>query len=78
MIQNKARLSKISSKFWKILNREIKTKVDEVKKVKFTETINLPKTKFPARLNQQQRSDVEDVIRTVSNLFNDLFLNFNI
>ncbi|XP_070502687.1 isoleucine--tRNA ligase, mitochondrial [Chironomus tepperi] len=63
MIQHNARLSQISTKIWKILSRNIKTKVDEVKKVKFTDTINLPKTKFPARLNQQQRSDVEDVIR---------------
>ena len=68
MIQHNARLSQISAKFWKILSRNIKTKIDESKKVKFTDTINLPKTKFPARLNQQQRTDIEDVIRAVRNL----------
>lgn len=74
MIQNNARLSQISSKLWKILSRNIKTKVEEVKKVKFTDTINLPKTKFPARLNQQQRTDVEEAIRAVSKLILLLFL----
>ena len=77
MIQHNARLSQISTKIWKILSRNIKTKVEEVKKVKYTDTINLPKTKFPARLNQQQRTDVEDVIRAVSNLFYAGILNFN-
>jgi len=67
MIQHSARLSQISTKFWKILSRNVKTKVDENKKVKFTDTINLPKTKFPSRLNQQQRTDVEDVMRAVRN-----------
>ncbi|KAG5670873.1 hypothetical protein PVAND_001106 [Polypedilum vanderplanki] len=64
MISLNARLCQINAKFWKILNRNIKTKVDESKKVKFTDTINLPKTKFPTRLNQQQRADVEEIIRT--------------
>lgn len=69
MIHQNARLYRMSGKFWKILNRNIKTKVDESKKVKFTDTINLPRTKFPARLNQQQRTDVEDIIRTVNITF---------
>lgn len=32
---------------------------------KFTHTINLPKTKFPARLNADKRADVQDRLRKV-------------
>jgi hypothetical protein len=35
------------------------------KTVKFTDTINLPKTNFPARLNPNQKKDVERFIREV-------------
>lgn len=65
MIQHQARLSQFSSKCWKIISRNVKTKVEE-NKIKFTDSINLPKTKFPARLNQQQRAEVEEAIRTVN------------
>jgi len=66
MIHNKGCLYRFSSKNWKILLPSLKTKAEEIKKVKYTDTINLPKTKFPARINQKQRNDLEEVIRSVS------------
>lgn len=67
MIHNHVRLCRINTVLWKnsLFHRNIKTKVEEKTKIKFTDTINLPKSKFPARLNQQQRAELEDVIRTV-------------
>lgn len=66
MIQNHTRLCRFNIKFWKSISRNLKTKADDESKIiKFTETINLPKTKFPARLNQTQRNEVENSIRAV-------------
>lgn len=47
----------------KLLVRGAKTQAEE--KVKFTDSINLPKTKFPARLSANQRATVEESIRQV-------------
>lgn len=47
-----------------IFKRNLKSKPQEP--VKYTNTINLPKTKFPGRLNANQRKDVEENIRKVS------------
>ena len=68
MIQNCRRLCQLNGKFLKFLHRNLKTKVekDQNKVVKYTNSINLPKTKFPSRLNPNQRSEVEESIRTVS------------
>lgn len=66
MIRSRECLSRLYAKNLKILSRNIKTKIDEPKKIKYTDTINLPKTKFPARLNQSQREEVEKSIRAVS------------
>lgn len=67
MIHNSRCLRQFYVKNLKFLSRNIKTKVEEPK-IKYTDTINLPKTKFPARLNQNQKSDVEKSIRAVSQL----------
>lgn len=67
MIQHSRCLRQFYVKNLKFLSRNIKTKVEEPK-IKYTDTINLPKTKFPARLNQNQKSDVEKSIRAVSQL----------
>lgn len=47
-----------------IFKRNLNSKPQET--VKYTNTINLPKTKFPGRLNANQRKDVEENIRKVS------------
>ncbi|CRK90249.1 CLUMA_CG003960, isoform A [Clunio marinus] len=64
MIHNLKRLRICHEKFIKFLNRNVNTKVEtEVnKEVKFTSTINLPKTKFPARLNSTQKTQTETSI----------------
>lgn len=46
-----------------IFIRNLKTKAQET--VKYTNTINLPKTTFPARLSSDKRKDVEENIRKV-------------
>lgn len=68
MNNNYKRLCQISGKLTKYLSRNLKTKVekDQNKGVKYTNSINLPKTKFPARLNPTQRVEVEQSIRVVS------------
>lgn len=65
MIRSRDCLFRFYAKNLKI-SRNIKTKIDEPKKVKYTDTINLPKTKFPARLSQAQREEVEKSIRAVN------------
>lgn len=66
MFRNPTCLYRLTSKKINFLTRNIKTKIDESKKIKYTDTINLPKTPFPARLNQIQKAEVEKSIRTVS------------
>jgi hypothetical protein len=65
MIRSTRCLHGLYAKNLKILSRNIKTKIEEPKKVKYTDTINLPKTKFPARLNPSQREEIEKSIRAV-------------
>jgi hypothetical protein len=57
-----------------LMCRNLSSKVQET--VKYTNTINLPKTKFPQRLSAQKRSELEDSIRKVSLwwIFNYLLL----
>jgi hypothetical protein len=64
MIQNARNLQRFCVKNWKFLSRNLKTKAE----IKFTDTINLPKTKFPARLNPKQKEEVEKAIRVVSQI----------
>lgn len=66
MIRGTKCLHRFNEKNFKIFLRNIKTKIEDPKKVKYTDTINLPKTKFPARLNHNQREEVEKLIRAVS------------
>lgn len=67
MIQTYGRLCQFSGKLMKYLRRDLTTKVEkDQKEVKYTSSINLPKTKFPARLNPTQRAEVEESIRAVS------------
>lgn len=68
MIHNFRRLCQSNEKFMKYLSRNIKTKVEKEqnKGVKYTSSINLPKTKFPTRLNPTQKAEAEESIRTVS------------
>lgn len=69
MIQRYARLCQFYRNFGKSLSRNLKTKAEKEetnKGVKYTSSINLPKTKFPARLNATQRAQVEEHIRDVS------------
>ena len=77
MILNYARLCQVSEKFTKYLSRNLKTKVQDQNKG-YTNSINLPKTKFPARLNPTQRAEVEELIRTVSGIDQNMskFYNF--
>jgi hypothetical protein len=67
MINNTQCFQRFFTKNWKFLSRNLKTK-DEPSKIKFTETINLPKTKFPARLNPKQKEEVEKAVRSVSQI----------
>lgn len=68
MIQNFARLRQVNVKFLKFLKRDLATKVEkeQSKTIKYTSSINLPKTLFPTRLNPQQRTETEKAVRTVS------------
>ena len=74
MIHNSRCFRQFYVKNLKFLSRNIKTKVEEPK-IKYTDTINLPKTKFPARLNQNQKSDLEKSIRAVSHLIGLILIN---
>lgn len=78
MIHNYTRLCQFTGKFTKYLSRNLKTNVekDQNKGVKYTSSINLPKTKFPTRLNPTQRAEVEEFVRAVSSLI-DLLGNFD-
>lgn len=68
MIYNYGRLCQFNGKFLKYLSRNLKTKAEQEpnKVVKYTNSINLPKTKFPSRLNPTQRLEAEESIRVVS------------
>lgn len=68
MIFNCRRLCQINRNYVKYICRNVKTKVeqDQNKVVKYTNSINLPKTKFPARLNPAQKLESEELIRAVS------------
>lgn len=65
MIHNAKCFHRFYVKNWKFLARNLKTNEDP-SKIKFTDTINLPRTKFPARLNPKQKEEVEKGVRTVS------------
>ena len=49
--------------------RTYSTKEANKNVIKYTDTINLPKTKFPARINGTKRLEVEKKINEVSTQF---------
>lgn len=57
----------LSHVFGKFIRRNFKTNIEN-KTIKYTNSINLPKTKFPTRLNPNQRAEIEAKIRNVRNL----------
>uniref|UniRef100_A0A182W2R4 isoleucine--tRNA ligase n=1 Tax=Anopheles minimus TaxID=112268 RepID=A0A182W2R4_9DIPT len=48
---------------WRVTSRYFTTKSVPKTEVKYTSTINLPKTKFPARLSVEKRTEVEEHLR---------------
>lgn len=68
MNYNIGRQCHVNGNFLKFICRSLKTAVEENqnKGVKYTSSINLPKTKFPARLTPAQKAETEELIRTVS------------
>lgn len=60
----------VSFKKNELIHRKFATKESSQKVVKYTDTINLPKTKFPQRLSGLKRAEVEKRLNKVSFLIN--------
>lgn len=58
-----------------ILNRYCSTKTNK-NTIKYTDTINLPKTKFPPRLSAAKRSEIERQLNSVRVNFLIIFNSF--
>lgn len=59
------KISKIIKNNSKLYLRYLSTKQIPQKEIKYTNTINLPKTDFPSRLSAQKRKEVEQKILEV-------------